>query len=57
MAYGKSNAAIGESLSLSLRAVEKYVGTIFRKLNLPGEDAVSRRVTAVLMYLEGTLER
>ena len=35
MAQGKSNAAIGASLFLSLRAVEKYVGIIFRKLDLP----------------------
>ena len=52
MAHGKSNAAIGQSLSLSLRAVETYVGIIFRKLDLPGGETVSRRVAAVLMYLE-----
>ena len=40
------------SLTLSLRAVEKYVGSIFRKLDLPGEEAVSRRVAAVLLYFE-----
>ena len=57
MARGKSNPAIGESLSLSLRAVEKYVGIIFRKLDLPGEEAVSRRVAAVLMYLEESRDR
>ena len=52
MAQGKSNAAIGASLFLSLRAVERYVGIIFRKLDLPSEEIVSRRVLAVLMYLE-----
>ncbi len=55
MAQGKSNAAIGASLFLSLRAVERYVGIIFRKLDLPSEEIVSRRVLAVLMYLEGSL--
>jgi DNA-binding NarL/FixJ family response regulator len=52
MAHGKSNVAIAESLTLSLRAVETYVGIIFRKLGLRGELAVSRRVAAVLMYLD-----
>ncbi len=57
MAHGKSNAAIGESLSLSLRAVETYVGIIFRKLDLRAEEAVSRRVAAVLMYLDESRDR
>jgi len=50
MAQGKSNAAIAETLVLSKRAVEKHVGAIFLKLGLPGEDVVSRRVAAVLLY-------
>ena len=52
MAQGKSNAAIAASLFVSRHAVEKYVGTIFRKLDLPADAAVSRRVSAVLRYLE-----
>jgi DNA-binding NarL/FixJ family response regulator len=51
MATGKSNAAIAEELVLTKRAVEKHVGAIFHKLGLPDEDQVSRRVTAVLLYL------
>jgi DNA-binding NarL/FixJ family response regulator len=51
MAQGKSNAAIAESFLLTKRAVEKYVGSIFLKLNLRDEEIVSRRVAAVLMYL------
>jgi DNA-binding NarL/FixJ family response regulator len=51
MAVGKSNAAIAEELVLTKRAVEKHVGAIFLKLGLPGEDVVSRRVAAVLLYL------
>jgi len=53
MATGKSNAAIGEELFLTKRAVEKHVGAIFHKLGLPDENEVSRRVTAVLLYLAG----
>jgi len=51
MAAGKSNAAIATDLVLTKRAVEKHVGAIFLKLALPGEDIVSRRVAAVLLYL------
>jgi DNA-binding NarL/FixJ family response regulator len=51
MAQGKSNAAIAEALVLSKRAVEKHVGAIFLRLGLTDEEVVSRRVTAVLLYL------
>jgi DNA-binding NarL/FixJ family response regulator len=51
MAEGKSNAAIAESLVLTKRAVEKHVGSIFQKLGLEDDEVVSRRVTAVLLYL------
>lgn len=51
MAHGKSNQAIADSLSLTKRAVEKHVGSIFMKLQLSEEDMVSRRVAAVLLYL------
>jgi DNA-binding NarL/FixJ family response regulator len=51
MAAGKSNAAIAESLVLTKRAVEKHVGSIFQKLGLENDEVVSRRVTAVLLYL------
>jgi DNA-binding NarL/FixJ family response regulator len=51
MARGKSNAAIADDLTLTKRAVEKHVGSIFMKLMLEDESVVSRRVAAVLMYL------
>jgi DNA-binding NarL/FixJ family response regulator len=51
MAQGKSNAAIAQSLVVTTRAVEKHVGAIFLKLGLPDESVVSRRVSAVLLYL------
>lgn len=51
MAEGKNNAAIAESLVLTERAVEKHVGSIFSKLGLKWEEAVHRRVKAVLIYL------
>lgn len=51
MAEGKSNQAIAGTLSLTKRAVEKHVGSIFMKLELSDEDLVSRRVAAVLLYL------
>ncbi len=59
MAHGKSNQAIAVTLSLTKRAVEKHVGSIFMKLELSEEDMVSRRVAAVLLYLaeDGTSAR
>jgi DNA-binding NarL/FixJ family response regulator len=52
MAQGRSNANIAETLVLTKRAVEKHVGAIFFKLRLPDEAIVSRRVAAVLAYLD-----
>jgi DNA-binding NarL/FixJ family response regulator len=54
MARGMSNRAIAEELTLTKRAVEKHIGSIFQKLELEDEEVVSRRVAAVLMFLTGT---
>ena len=51
MAEGLSNAAIGRSLYLSARAVERDISAIFTKLDLPATDAHNRRVLAVLSFL------
>ena len=51
MARGKTNAAIAQTLVLSVSAVEKYVGAIFDRLGLAEEPALHRRVAAVLAYL------
>jgi DNA-binding NarL/FixJ family response regulator len=51
VASGKSNAAIALSLVISKRAVERHIGAIFDKLNLPDEAAASRRVAATLVFL------
>jgi DNA-binding NarL/FixJ family response regulator len=51
IAGGKSNAAIGRSLEITRRAVERHVTSIFSKLDLPSEENVSRRVQATLLYL------
>jgi DNA-binding NarL/FixJ family response regulator len=51
MAQGKTNAAIGESLHLSLSAVEKHVNAIFTTLGLTEEAQVNKRVAAVLLFL------
>jgi DNA-binding NarL/FixJ family response regulator len=52
MAEGRSNGAIAEQLVLTRHAVEKYVGVVFRKLGLEDESEISRRVVAVLRYLD-----
>jgi DNA-binding NarL/FixJ family response regulator len=51
MASGSSNQGIAESLVITVRAVEKYVSSIFSKLGLPSTGTESRRVLAVLLYL------
>lgn len=52
MAQGRSNAAIAAELVLTRRAVEKHVGAIFAKLGLDDERITSRRVMAVLRFLQ-----
>ena len=52
MAEGRSNTAIAAILVVSERSVEKHVGNIFSKLGLAPSDADSRRVLAVLRYLQ-----
>ncbi|HWL49914.1 MAG TPA: response regulator transcription factor [Acidimicrobiia bacterium] len=51
MAEGWSNQGIADRLVISLRAVEKYVSSVFTKLDLPSSNTESRRVLAVLLYL------
>jgi DNA-binding NarL/FixJ family response regulator len=51
MASGSSNQGIADSLVITVRAVEKYVSSIFAKLGLPSTGTESRRVLAVLLYL------
>ena len=51
MAMGSSNQGIADALVITLRAVEKYVSSIFGKLGLPSSGSESRRVLAVLMFL------
>lgn len=53
MAQGRSNAAIARELVVSDKAVEKHVGNIFMKLDLPPTTDDHRRVLAVLRWLEG----
>jgi DNA-binding NarL/FixJ family response regulator len=54
MATGRNNAAIARSLFMSDRSVEKHIGSVFQKLGLVDEHDVSRRVMAVLAYLEAS---
>ena len=50
MAEGRSQG-IADRFVISLRAVEKYVSSIFSKLDLPTGGTDSERVLAVLLYL------
>ena len=51
MATGASNQGIADALVITLRAAEKYVSSIFTKLDIPIARSESRRVGAVLLYL------
>ena len=53
IASGKNNRATANALGLSQRAVEKHINSIFSKLGLNEEDDVHRRVSAVLLFLDG----
>ncbi len=52
MAEGRSNAAIADRLVVSPGAVEKHIGNIFAKIDLPDAGGDNRRVLAVLAWLE-----
>jgi DNA-binding NarL/FixJ family response regulator len=51
MAEGRSNNGIADALRVSHSAVEKYVSSIFAKLDLPAADTDHRRVLAVLKFV------
>ena len=51
MAEGRSNNAIAAQMTVTERAVEKHVTSIFGKLGLPPAPADHRRVLAVLAFL------
>ncbi|MEU0270242.1 response regulator transcription factor [Streptomyces sp. NPDC006307] len=52
LAQGHTNAAIAQKLHISVSAVEKNLNTIFEKLELSHTTGYSRRILAVLRYLE-----
>ncbi|WP_406062875.1 response regulator transcription factor [Streptomyces sp. NBC_01077] len=52
LAQGHTNAAIAEKLHLSLSSVEKNLNAVFDKLELSHTTGYSRRILAVLRYLE-----
>jgi DNA-binding NarL/FixJ family response regulator len=54
VAEGLSNGAIAKRLFLTKRSVEGHINSIFLKLELPDEVAVSRRVAAALVFLAAT---
>jgi DNA-binding NarL/FixJ family response regulator len=53
MAEGRSNAAIGERLTVTPKTVETHVASIFSKLGLEVTHDDHRRVLAVIAYLRG----
>ncbi len=53
IAEGLDNASIAESLTIGTKAVENYVGSIFRKLGLNDEVGTHKRVRAASIYWTG----
>lgn len=51
MAQGLSNSAIAERLVLAAVSIEKHIGNLLAKLDLPISSDTHRRVQAVLTYL------
>jgi DNA-binding NarL/FixJ family response regulator len=51
MAEGRSNAAVAQRLFIAEKSVSKHAASIFARLNLAPSDDDSRRVLAVLTYL------
>ena len=56
MASGRNNFRIARNLLLPERAVVGHIQAIFRKLGLPEQMEVNRRVPAVLFFLARVLE-
>jgi DNA-binding NarL/FixJ family response regulator len=52
VAEGRSNQAVADALTITVRSVEKYVSSIFAKLGLPDSGSDHRRVLAVLEFLQ-----
>jgi DNA-binding NarL/FixJ family response regulator len=52
MAEGRTNPAIARQLVVSDKAVEKHIGNIFSKLDLPPTTDDHRRVLAVLQWVK-----
>ncbi len=52
MAQGLTNASIAQALHVSQSAVEKHVNSLFDKLSLSHATGYSRRVLAILHFLE-----
>ncbi|MFE7960822.1 response regulator [Streptomyces sp. NPDC057413] len=51
VAEGRTNASLAKHLFISEAAVNKHIGNIFNKLDLPVDTEGHRRVLAVLAYL------
>jgi len=50
IAQADTNTAISTELGITTRAVERHINSIFRKLEIPADGLVNRRVKAALSY-------
>lgn len=52
MSEGRSDSGIGSALFVTQKTVEFHTRNIFRKLDLPTDRSVNRRVLAALTFLQ-----
>lgn len=50
VAAGYSNRAIAKELALSERGVEKHITSLYRKLGVPADPMVHRRIRLMMLY-------
>lgn len=50
IADAETNGAIATDLGIGTRAVERHVNSIFRKLEIPSDGRICRRVRAALAF-------
>ena len=52
IAHAYANNEIARHLTVSSKAVERHITSIFRKLHVPNSKRIDRRLTAALIYLQ-----
>ena len=57
MAEGHDNSSIADALVVSEKSVENVINALFRRLDIPKQGSIHRRVEAALAYAEEAQRR